>query len=711
MEQKKAVTLTKSLLREFYEFGSISNLLDLLDEDAIAFGIKSKFYSIGRTRVQALLQQEYAAIAPCRISKLGCVESLTEEGCTVRVNVIFRTRDRLSNMHQVLVMFRKSEGDIYSICGLHFMRDMRHESTYRAVSSHIMNRGSHSSEMLAEQVKGIVSSYVRSTYVTYRSDPARSLLNYGDEFYHMLDYDSREALDEAAKDGLTGIMHEEDRARVQKEIKLQLMQKDTYQLEYRLQQRCGKFIWCMECGRYILDKAEGQGTFSSIVTNITPLKQTHENFIYTMRHDALTGIYNKNAFYQRTEEILARNMDKNFEIMCIDVARFKVINDLFGEKTGDRLLQYVAHFLQHLTLDNCAYGRLHSDNFVICYEAGNANRQHLINSLQMLAASFALDYRVDFSFGVYRVTERSLSVSAMVDRATLALAQASKNGLVTCSEYEEEMRDGIVSEQVIVNNMNDSLEREEYIVYFQPKYELLTERIVGAEALVRWAHPKLGFIAPDKFIPVFEQNGFIYRLDKYVWEKTCQLIRKHMDEGKPVLPISINVSRIDLYSPTVVQDMVALIEKYDIPPRYLELELTESAYVENPQHIIDITKQLQSMGFPILMDDFGSGYSSLNMLKDMPVDILKIDLKFLSDSKEEERGRGSSILNFVVGMAKGLHIPVIVEGVETRQQVDFLRNIGCECVQGYYFSKPVPLEKYEEMLEENAVSDFPVIRR
>jgi EAL domain-containing protein (putative c-di-GMP-specific phosphodiesterase class I) len=255
--------------------------------------------------------------------------------------------------------------------------------------------------------------------------------------------------------------------------------------------------------------------------------------------------------------------------------------------------------------------------------------------------------------------------------------------------------------------MNGSLEREEFIVYYQPKYDLLTETIVGAEALVRWAHPKLGFISPARFVPIFEQNGFIYQLDKYVWEKVCQQLRADIDEGRTVLPVSINVSRVDFYSPNLVQVFEDLTKKYNLDPRLLELELTESAYVENPQQIIEIIGELQAKGFVILMDDFGSGYSSLNMLKDLPVNVLKIDLRFLSDSKGVENGRADNILDSIVRMGKRLDLLVIAEGVETQKQVDFLRLIGCEFVQGYFFSEPVPGEDYRELIK----NDFVVERR
>ena len=425
------------------------------------------------------------------------------------------------------------------------------------------------------------------------------------------------------------------------------------------------------------------------------------SFYHSLRFDKLTNLYNKKEFCRRVAAVIASHPEMEFEIMRFNVARFKVINDLFGEEMGDKLLKYVAQFLTSIQLEACVYGRLYADNFMLCYPTVGNIREHLIHSLQMLAVSFALDYRIEFYFGVYTVKERNLTVTTMLDRAAMGLFKAARNGLIVCGEYNDDMRENIVNEQVIVNNMNGSLEREEFIVYLQPKYDLLTERVVGAEALVRWIHPQLGFVPPAKFVPIFEQNGFIYQLDKYVWEKTCQLLREDIDAGRPVLPVSINVSRVDFYSPAIVQVLEGLIQKYNLDPRLLELELTESAYVENPQQIIEITKALQSRGFVILMDDFGSGYSSLNMLKDLPVDVLKIDLKFLTDSEGVEEGRADDILSSVVKMAKRLKLTVIAEGVESQKQVDFLRTIGCEYAQGYYFSEPLPQEDYRQLVQND----------
>ncbi|MEG1932441.1 MAG: EAL domain-containing protein, partial [Pygmaiobacter sp.] len=252
-------------------------------------------------------------------------------------------------------------------------------------------------------------------------------------------------------------------------------------------------------------------------------------------------------------------------------------------------------------------------------------------------------------------------------------------------------------------------ETQQFILYFQPKYDLPTGAIIGAEALVRWQHPQKGLILPGAFIPVFENNGFITRLDGYVWERTCQVLQGWLAAGAHPLPVSVNISRVNFYDPTLCDRLVALVKQYELTPNLLELELTESAYTENPQQLIAVTKELQRNGFVILMDDFGSGYSSLNMLKDVPVDILKIDLGFLECNANA--GRGCNILSSVVRMAKWLDIPVIAEGVETCEQVNFLRGIGCNSAQGYYYSKPVPQDVYDALLakQDSTVPEFPSV--
>lgn len=417
---------------------------------------------------------------------------------------------------------------------------------------------------------------------------------------------------------------------------------------------------------------------------------------YMTTYDELTGIYNKQSFYTKTEEMLAENPDKNFDLLRVNVERFKVLNDLFGEATGDKLLRYIGRFLKEINLPLCVSGRLYADNFAVCYEAGNGDSRRMINTLQMVADSFAISNRTILSFGLYRIEDKSLPISVMCDRANMALWKAKGNFKTPYCEYDEEMRQQVLKEQKIVNAMELAIENKEFVIYLQPKYELTNETLIGAEALVRWNSKDNGFISPGDFIPVFENNGFVYEVDKFIWEETCRYLRKWLDEGRNVKPISVNVSRIDLYDPKLVKHLVELRQRYDIPPEYLELEITESAYTDDPEQIVTITRRLSEAGFLILMDDFGTGYSSLNMIKDLQVDVLKLDMGFLKSS--DNSSKGGNILAAIMQMARSLNMQTIAEGVETREQVEFLKSIGCQFVQGFYYSRPLPAQEFEKLI-------------
>lgn len=417
---------------------------------------------------------------------------------------------------------------------------------------------------------------------------------------------------------------------------------------------------------------------------------------YLATYDELTGIYNKQAFYTKTKEMLLDNPDKNFDLLRINIERFKVLNDLFGESTGDKLLRYIGKFLKEINLPLCVSGRLYADNFVVCYEAGKGDSRRMINTLQMVADSFAINNRTILSFGLYRIDDKTLPVSVMCDRANMALWKAKGNFKNPYCEYDEKMRQQVLKEQKIINAMEMAIQNKEFTLYLQPKYDIEKGAIIGAEALVRWISLENGFISPGDFIPVFENNGFVYEVDKFIWEESCRYLRKWLDEGREVHPISVNVSRIDLYDPKLVQHLVNLREKYQLPSQYLELEITESAYTEDPEQIITITRQLREAGFVILMDDFGTGYSSLNMLKDIQIDVLKLDMGFLKSS--DYSAKGGNILTAILKMAESLKMQTIAEGVETKEQVEFLKSIGCKYVQGFYYSKPLPVGEFEKLI-------------
>ncbi len=424
----------------------------------------------------------------------------------------------------------------------------------------------------------------------------------------------------------------------------------------------------------------------------------------------LAEIYNMSMFYYMTRVMLNHHTEKKFALIRMDIAKFRLVNAFFGREEGNKLLKYLAENLCKLDYENkpVTFGHMSADVFCVCISYESIDEiTDLMQTMNRHMAEYPLEFDLALVYGIYLVEDHTYNVSEMYEFANQAAKSCKEEyNIQNYAFYESKMSDDIIKEQRIVNNMRGALAGDEFVLYLQPKYELQKNTLAGAEVLVRWIDPKRGMISPGDFIPIFERNGFIMKLDLYIWEKSCRLIRKWLDEGRKPFPISVNISRVSLYNPRLVEILCGLVDKYNIPPELLQLELTESAYTTNQNAIKNMMTALQEKGFVILMDDFGSGYSSLNILKDIKVDVLKIDMKFLSDTEEETRSE--NILAAVVRMAKWLNLPVVAEGVERKEQVLFLKSIGCEYVQGYYFAKPMPVADYEELAfsEKQAETGF-----
>lgn len=325
----------------------------------------------------------------------------------------------------------------------------------------------------------------------------------------------------------------------------------------------------------------------------------------------------------------------------------------------------------------------------------------------ILAEIEGLNNSVGFlpAFGVYHISDIEMQSVAMYDRATIALSHVSGAYVNRICEYNSRMVDKMEEELILISEVQKALENDEFTFYVQPQCDISTGKIVGAESLVRWNHSEKGLIPPEVFIPVLEKNGFIADLDKYVWEKVCRWMQNWMEKGHTPVPISINVSRIDIFSMDVVAHLIGLVKKYELRPKLLKVEITESAYAENDDRIKKAVRQLREAGFMVMMDDFGSGYSSLNMLKSVSVDVLKIDIRFL-DISEKESEKGIGILESVVNMSRQMGLPIIVEGVETQKQEEFLVGMGCRYTQGYYYYKPLTIPEFEKLLSNERKLDI-----
>ena len=399
--------------------------------------------------------------------------------------------------------------------------------------------------------------------------------------------------------------------------------------------------------------------------------------------DSLTGLYNIEAFYDRVSRVL-KESQRDFFIVYIDVNRFKIVNELYGMEEGDRLLCFVADQLDKLNEEypemiSCHFN---ADKFFVFAPQSAYQRLTQANLLE----GYHIEMDISVRYGVYYITDSSIPVNLMCDRAALASQDVKGNYFQRLSIYNDQKRLQILQEQQIIDDIQGAISNHELFIVIQPKYDIFEEKIIGGEALVRWKHPLKGYIPPTDFIPIIENNGYIIRLDYYVWETTCQFLQRMKKQGID-LTLSVNVSRLNFYRPHFVELMLSLAQKYDIEPSHFQLEITESVYSKDSEYIYSIIRELQNNGFTILMDDFGSGYSSLNMLKDAPLDIIKLDMNFLGSTTKTKRSR--LIIETVINLTHSLNMPAIVEGVETAEQVTFLKSIQAHYIQGYYFSKPL----------------------
>ena len=420
----------------------------------------------------------------------------------------------------------------------------------------------------------------------------------------------------------------------------------------------------------------------------------------------LTGLFYDKIFLQRVDEILKNIVPNTYCMVAIDIEHFRLFNKLYGREAGDELLIHVADCIVKIRdTYNSAAGYFGGDNFGVLmpYE------EELIKAFfdSIFEGVKKWNNAVGFmpALGVYVIDDVNVPAIMMYDRATMALNHVVGNYTKRICKYNSDMEEKLEEELKILSEVQTALEKDEFTFFAQPQCDISTGKIVGAESLVRWKHSTKGMIPPGVFIPVLEKNGFIADLDRHVWKKVCEWLRSWIDRGYHPVPVSINVSRIDIFSMDVPAYLKELLETYDLPAKLLKVEITESAYAESNDAIIKSVKQLQDAGFLVMMDDFGSGYSSLNMLKNVAVDVIKLDMRFLDiNEKEEEKGVG--ILESVVNMARMMGLPIIVEGVETEKQENFLRNMGCRYTQGYYYYKPLPIEQFEELLADERRLDF-----
>ena len=456
-------------------------------------------------------------------------------------------------------------------------------------------------------------------------------------------------------------------------------------------------IACLELGAN--DFVVKPYNFEIIKNRANNLIRLRENaaIVNRLTFDDETGLYSKDFFYHEVEEAFAQAPDAQFDLVVGDIENYASLNDRYGEVKCIRLLRNLAMRLSDLLPKCIAGGRIATElcAFLVEHEGRD------------WAATLALDTEglvvpnASVKFGVVENVDRSMSVRKLCGLARSTAATIRGRYGVQVALFDDELHARQLLEQTIRESMESALGDLQFSVFYQPKHDVHTQHVGGAEALVRWFHPTVGFISPGLFIPIFERNGFITELDMFVWEQACQELARCREAGLPCVPLSVNASRLDFDLPDLPQRFAAIADKYNVDHALLHVELTETAYTDNPQRVIDTLHEIRELGFATELDDFGSGYSSLVSLNTLPLDVLKLDMSMVRKATELNDFR---IVESTINLAQVLELRTVVEGVETAEEARRVTEIGCDYIQGYYYSKPLRVEEYEQYLQRDHAS-------
>ena len=469
-------------------------------------------------------------------------------------------------------------------------------------------------------------------------------------------------------------------------------------------------IQCLDAGAtdFIQKPYPDAGVILARVRRTIELSEDRQ-IIQSTERDPLTGLYNREFFYSYAEQYDQYHRDTPMDAIVIDVNHFATLNERYGRAYADEVLRRIGEKAREMVQDSGGIVcRREADIFQVYCPHREDYKALLDNASQGLAGENNAGNRVRLRMGVYSNADKTIEIERRFDRAKMAADTVRHSFTRNIGVYDDTLRKSELYAEQLIEDFPRAIEEHQFKVYYQPKFDIRPDKPVlnSAEALVRWDHPELGMISPGVFIPLFEENGLIQALDGYVWEEAARQIRDWRDRLGYAVPVSVNVSRVDTRDPNIVYRFLTLLEEHGLVEGDLHLEVTESAYSEDSEQIIDTVKRLRAVGFQIEMDDFGTGYSSLNMLSALPIDALKLDMSFIRTAFSQDRD--THMLEVIVEIADHLGVPVIAEGVETEEQLVALKEIGCDIVQGYYFSPPVPADKFEKfLLERKAESEQP----
>ena len=423
-----------------------------------------------------------------------------------------------------------------------------------------------------------------------------------------------------------------------------------------------------------------------------------KSIIRNAEKDELTELFTREFFQEYVKQIDNFDESASDDAIVLNIEHFHAINEMFGRRMGDEILKKMADMLMQTFGNGVCIGCRPGDDYFYLYVDHRDGYEGIMTKLSEELASYAHIPRIRIRAGVYENVDKHMSVDDRFDHAKFACDGIRGDYTRQINYYSKELNDTDLYHERLINDIDDAIANQDLIVYYQPKYGIQSDRPVlrSAEALIRWKHPSLGMISPGDFIPLFESNGLIQKVDHYVWSRAAAQIRKWKDTLGFTLPVSVNVSRVDIYDPGLQDKLMRILSENGITSSELMLEITESAYADDAKGLTEVVEKLRESGFKIEMDDFGTGYSSLHMITDIPIDVLKIDMGFIRKMHKDEKSL--KLVELVMDIARFLKVPAVAEGVEDASQVETLRQMGCELIQGYYFSKPVPPEEFEPFI-------------
>jgi len=430
------------------------------------------------------------------------------------------------------------------------------------------------------------------------------------------------------------------------------------------------------------------------VKSIIRLRES-TTMLTTMKKDSLTGLYEKDFFFRKVEQHLKDYPDEDYVMWACDIQGLKIINEKYGLEMGDEVIKYLATGKK--PFEGIIFqGRIEGDKFAALVLKSALPKIYEITKLPDMGLDFPVP-NVVVKHGLYHIRRRtSLRPQGMYDRALLAIQKIKNNYEVFLAEYDDVLRKELLVQRQVAENAQQALSEHQFVVYYQPKFDLHSNRTNGAEALIRWIHPELGFMNPGVFIPLFEQNGFICKLDYYVWEEVCKTLRNWKEQGLRIVPVSVNVSRRDFEDELLAEKVIELLDKYGVAHENFHVEVTESAYSDNPQRISETIRKFHENGFVVELDDFGTGYSSMTALSELDLDVMKLDMSLI---RNDDPQSDKSVLEFSMQLAKMMQLKTVAEGVETEAQVARITSLGGDYIQGYYYSKPLTVEQFEEYIK------------